>query len=263
MLDIFLFILIGLCAGLLAGMLGLGGGIIIVPGMVEWLTYKEMATDRIMQLSVGTSLSTVVIISLITGLMHRRLGYVVWDIVRFIAPGTTFGAVFGVLIADHLSSDVLQRVFALLLCAIALQLLFFPHRPKSSQPILHSWQLTVCGIFIGALAGMLGIGGGIILIPLLIYNGTPIIQASATSLWCVLPMVLVASCVSIWTGYNEVGLPTNSLGYVYWPATLIIGACALISSPIGIHFALKMSKIWLQRIFAVVLLIITIRMLVG
>lgn len=262
MTDFLFFIIIGLLAGFFSGLLGLGGGVIMVPGLYEWVQLTSGPVQHAMQLSVGTALSAMMITSLATGLTHQRYGQVRWDLVRLIAPGMVIGVIGGVQLIDILASAALKRIFSVALLVIALQLLFF-HLPKErATSRLKPWVLSVASLGIGVLAGLLGLGGGLFLLPMLIYTGLPLTQCASTSIWCTLPTVTVGAVMAYVAGANEVGLPPLCLGYVYWPATLGIGLTSLISAPFGVYLALKLPKLVLQKLFAVLLCVISIRMMV-
>ena len=262
-IDILFFIVIGLLAGFLSGMLGLGGGVVIVPGLVEWIAYTKLPIQQVMQLCVGTSLSVMGMTALVSGFMHHKRGAVKWELVRLLAPGTVAGAILGVQIADLLPSLFLKKMFGVLLLLIAIQLLLFA-RPKEKEKLhMRGWMFLVSGFVVGILAGMMGIGGGLLLVPLMLFNGVALLNASATAPWCTLPTVIAGTVMAAWTGMNEPDLPRYTLGYIYWPATLGIGFFSLFMAPLGVKIAHDLDKVKLQRIFSLVLLLVSARMIVS
>lgn len=261
MQDFIFFIIIGSIAGLLSGLLGIGGGIIMVPGMLEFLNHQETQTSHAMQISIGTALSGITIMSLISGLSHRKLGKIRWDLVANLAPGTVTGAMIGVYVGDMVPSTILKILFASVLLIVIFQVIFFGSPATRETPILKPWALMVSGLGIGVFSGLVGLGGGLMIVPLLMINGIPLTQCASTAIWCTLPTVSVATVTAMWTGFNEQDLLPHCIGYVYWPATLIMCGCALVTAPLGVRLAHSLPKLVIKSVLVVVLSLIFLRLL--
>ncbi len=262
MIDWLLFLVAGLLAGVLSGLIGVGGGLVMVPVMVEWLTARQLAPDHIMHISVGTSLGAMAITTAASAYTHSKVAKMRWDLVKRLAPTMIIGVSAGVLVADQMPSDVLKQVFAVVVMAVALQLLFF-QRPQDKPPRpLPLWFLVIMAL-LGVLAGMVGLGGGVFIVPLLLLFGVSIREAVGVSLWSVLPTVTIGLCISIWTGMNESGLPDYSFGYAYLPALIAIALASIVSVPAGVWLSYKLPKQVVQRVFGVFLVLISIRMFIS
>lgn len=260
MIDLIFFLIIGSVAGLLSGMLGIGGGIIMVPGMMEWINHHDFETSHAMQISIGTALSGITIMSLISGLSHSKLGKIRWDLVANLAPGTVSGAFIGVQIADRVPSIILKYVFAAILLLVGFQIIFFGSPSTQAKPILKPWALLILGFGIGIFSGLVGLGGGLMIVPLLMLNGIPLVQCASTAIWCTLPTVSVATLTAMWAGLNESDLLPHCIGYVYWPATLIMCGCALVTAPLGVKLAHSLPKHVIKSVLVTVMGIIFIRL---
>ncbi len=255
------YLLLGAIAGTLAGLLGLGGGLVIVPALFFIFQKQQFAPEITMHLALGTSLASVVFTALSSSYAHHRHGAVRWDALALLAPGVAVGALLGALIADSLPTKVLRIAFGVFECLVAAQM-WFALRPRAQRGLPHKFGMLSVGAGIGVLSAVLGIGGGTLTVPFLVWCNVVIHQAVATSAACGLPIALAGSAGFIAAGWQAAQLPAWSSGYVYWPAAAGIIASSTALAPLGAWLAHKLPVQTLRRLFAVVLAIIGLRMLI-
>jgi uncharacterized protein len=261
-MDIILSLLaLGIIVGILAGLLGIGGGLIIVP-VIVWL-FKEhpnFAPDYIFHVAIGTSLATIVITSISSSYAHHRHKAVRWDLVWKMLAGLLLGGIIGAIIVHNLSYPNLKFVFAIFVLLAAIKMLF-DLNPTPARSLLPNWGLNLAGLIIGMVAAIVGIGGGVLSVPFLTWCKVPIRQAVATASACGVPIAVAGSLGFIITGWQIADLPPWSVGYVYLPAFLIIVTSSIIFAPLGAKLAHTLPTARLKQIFAILLCIIGINML--
>ncbi|WP_158893627.1 MULTISPECIES: sulfite exporter TauE/SafE family protein [unclassified Pseudomonas] len=251
-MDLLLFLVLGACAGLLAGLFGVGGGLIIVPVLVYSFTAKGLDPDILTHLAVGTSLATIVFTSLNSVWAHHRLGAVRWRLFAWMALGIVFGSALGALTAAAIHGPLLQKIIGTFAILIALQLAL-DLRPKRQAREPGKPALTLAGVVIGWASAIFGIGGGSLTVPFLIWRSLSMQQAVATSAACGLPIALSGALSFILVGWQQPGLPAWSLGYVYLPALLGIALTSMFSARFGARLAHRLSPRLLKRLFALLL----------
>lgn len=260
MIIIATYLLLGMVAGLLAGLLGVGGGLIIVPVLVGIFLKLAFAPSVIMHMAIATSLATIVITSIASGYSHHRHGAVIWAGVRGLTPGILLGAVVGALIADYLPTESLKNIFATFEIIVAAQMAF-SLRPAASRELPGGPGMSLAGMVIGSVSAIIGIGGGTLTVPFLTWCHAGIRKAVATSAVCGFPIALSAAITFVILGWGEPGLPDKSIGYVYWPAFVAISTSSLVFAPIGARLAHLLPVNVLRKVFALLLLVIGMRML--
>jgi len=253
---------LGALAGTLAGLLGIGGGIVIVPGLAAVLAEGGVAPERLMQVAVGTSLATIVATAGAAIRAHQRRGAVRWSLVARLGPGVAVGAAAGTVVADALATRTLAAVFGLFLIAVAARLAW-PRAPAPARGLPGRAVLAAWGSAIGGIASLLGIGGGTLTVPLLAWCNVDLRQAVATAAALGLPIAVVATLGFIALGWGHPGLPAGATGYVYWPAWLAVTPATVACAPLGARLAHTVPVPWLQRGFAVFVLVVGVRMLAG
>lgn len=261
-LELLPFLAVGLVSGILAGLLGVGGGIVIVPGLAFLLAGGDVPPDRLMHVAVGTSLACIVVTSMSSLYAHHRRGAVQWHIFRMMAPGILFGAVLGALIADDLHSRALATVFGVFLLLVATRMLF-GGQPVPGRSLPRALALGAWSTGIGALSSLLGIGGGTMTVPLLTWSNVPLHGAVGTAAAIGLPIALAGTAAFVVTGWNAAGLPVHSTGYVYWPAFLAVAPVSVAAAPFGARLAHALPVHRLRMIFAGFIVLIALRMLLG
>jgi len=258
---IVIYALTGVFAGLIGGMLGLGGGVIIVPILHFLFTQKGFSPAIIMHLAVTTSLATIIATSLATTYAHHRKGAVLWPVVNRFAPGILLGACLGALIADSLSSHVLRIIFGVFETLVALQI-WFELKPKAQTALPATAGMVSLGTNIGLFSTILGIGGGTLTVPILLWCNVNIRNAVAVSSACGFPIAVAGTTALIIAGWNNPDVPENSISYLYWPAALSIIAMTIFFAPLGARLAHYLPVSTLKRLFAILLMIVWLRMLI-
>ncbi|HKQ30285.1 MAG TPA: sulfite exporter TauE/SafE family protein [Burkholderiales bacterium] len=260
--TIILYTLLGLAAGLIAGLFGVGGGLIIVPVLVILFESQEVSSSALVHLAIGTSLATIVVTSISSMRAHHRHGAVRWNIFRDLTPGIVIGALLGAVVADFLPTPVLRVVFGIFELAVAIQIGFnfmaSPHRQLPGRLLM-----STAGVVIGTVSSVVGIGGGTMTVPFLVWCNVSIREAVATSSACGLPIAIAGATGFVLTGWSEPGLPSGSTGYLYWPAFLGIAAASIFSAPLGAKLTHTLPVEVLRRIFAGLLAVLGVRMLIG
>ena len=259
--TIAIYALTGIFAGLMGGMLGLGGGIIIVPVLHYIFTQQGFASSVVMHQAVTTSLATIIITSLFATYTHHQKKAVSWPIVNRIAPGVLLGACLGALVADSLSSNILRIFFGLFEILVAIQI-WFEIRPMSNISLPDTGGFIISGLGIGLFSTLLGIGGGTLTVPFLLWCNLNIRNAVAISSACSFPIAAAGTTAFIIAGWDSLNIFRHSIGYLYWPAALIIVAMTIFFAPIGARLAHYLPIEILKRSFATLLMIVGIKMLI-
>ena len=240
---------LGLLAGVLAGLLGVGGGLIVVPILAGLFTSQGFATQHLMQLAVGTSLATLAFTSLSSMWAHHRRGAVNWSLMRQLSSGIVLGGWLGAVLAVWLGGLLLAGLFGLFELAVAAQMVFgrppAPHRTTPGR-----LRNLVSGVLIGAVSALLGIGGGTLTVPYLVWHKVDVREAVGTSAACGLPIALVGALGFAVVGGGQTGLPAGSTGYLYWPAVIAISVTSVLGAPIGAWLAHRLRRQRLKNTFA-------------
>jgi len=255
------YMLLGAVAGLIAGIFGLGGGIIIVPALIFTFTYLHFPSEVLTHLAVGTSLSTILFTSLSAIYVHHRKLAIDWSLAAQLSIGMLFGGLIGAYLAEFMSGVLLRRIFAFYSLSVALQM-WFSWSPKAilTQPKKFGCALLGCGI--GMVSGLFGIAGGSLVVPILTLYRIKITQAIATSAVTGFPIALSGTIGYILMGWNNPALPENSVGYLYWPAMLGIIFSSTLFAKFGALLAHKLPPVKLKKMLSIVLLLVAIKLLV-
>ncbi|PHS31173.1 MAG: permease [Methylophaga sp.] len=255
MIDWSVFILIGVLSGLSSGLLGLGGGVIIVPALLMVFSWHGLLGDHLMHMAVATSLMTIIITSTTSAYNHHKQGYVDWHIVGRFIPGLVFGGMLGAVLATQLSSQFLQQFFAIYLFFAAIKI-WLPSPATIHQKLLNKPALVSFGSVVGIISSLVGIGGGTLLVPYLVMANLPIQRAIAISASCGVPIALSAVAGFIIFGQQQEANAINlGSGFIHWPAFWGIISTSSIFAIVGAKLARKLPKVVLKQIFSTVLLV--------
>ena len=258
MLEILALILIGALAGVLAGLLGIGGGLVIVPALVWLLTAQGASIDLAMPIAVASALGSMLLTSASSALAHARKQALGWTAIIRLAPTLALGALFGAWLAVRIPGQWLAWFFAAFAAWVGLRMLFAVGREQAEQRRAKPRQWWFFGPSIGALSAMLGIGGASFNVPYLSRNGYNTMQAVAIAAACGWLLALAGS-IGFMLQPDPPGWPTT-IGYWHWPAVLVIGMCGLLTAPLGANLAHQLGSARLARVFGIVLLIVAVRM---
>jgi uncharacterized membrane protein YfcA len=250
---------IGAFAGVLAGLLGVGGGIVLVPAFYYTFAGLGFESDELMQVCLATSLATIIVTSARSVLSHSRKGAVEWEILRTWAPGIVVGAVIGVLVASELRSSTLQGIFGGLALAIGLYMLLGRSEWRLADTMPEGPLRYILSPMVGFLSVLMGIGGGSFGVPIMTLHGLAIHRAVATAagfgLIIALPSVIAFFFVNI------AEAPPWTLGAVNFPAFLIVIAMTTLTAPLGVKLAHALDPKPLKRVFGVFLILVAMNML--
>ncbi len=261
MISVFLlYVAVGAVAGILAGLMGIGGGLVIVPMLVFCFAGLGMAHEHIMHIALGTSLASIIFTSISSFLAHHRRRAVHWDIVRRIVPGIIAGTLLGAYIASLLPTDLLKGFFGIFLLYVAIQFLL-DKKPKSTRALPGFTGMFGAGGVIGIVSSLMGIGGGTLSVPFMVWCNITVHHAIGTASAIGFPIAIAGTVGYMLTGLHVPGLPAYSVGYIYLPALSGIVSASILTAPLGAKLAHWLPVTKLKRIFAVLLLAVGAKML--
>ncbi len=253
------YALLGIFAGILAGLLGVGGGLIIVPVLIWLFQLQGFEYEIISHAAIGTSLASIITTSISSANAHHRHGAVDWKVAGQLTAGLFVGALLGAWIASDLNTRILQLVFGLFAITVGLQMFF--KAQAVSQRLLPAWPvMNAVGAVIGTVSGIVGIGGGSMTVPFLTWHNVSIRQAVATSSACGLPIAIAGFLGFMATGWGNPLMPEYSWGYIYLPALISVAVLSVLFAPVGAQLAHNVPIGLLKRFFAVLLIIVGIKL---
>lgn len=253
----------GAFAGLLAGILGIGGGIILVPALIFFFESKNVAPEVVTHLAVGTSLASIILTGSASSWMHHRNRNVDWAVVRAMAPFILIGAQAGALLAVSLHGQTLKKLFGLFELFVAARMLM-PVQPNAGVPAPSSPSLIYIagGVAIGVVSSLFGIGGGTLSVPIIVYLlGRPVKTAIGTSSALGVVIALAGTVGFIYQGWGADFLPAGTFGYVDSRGALLIALTSLFTAPIGAMLAHRMPAAALSSAFGVLLIFVGLKLL--
>ena len=253
-------ILLGLVSGLLAGLFGIGGGLVIVPVLVILFTAQGFPAELVMLMAVATSLATIILTAIASVLAHHRLDSVVWVKVFSLSPGIMVGAAVGAVVAKHLSADTLRTILAIFLLYVAIQIAL-QVKPKPDQVKQSKALDFLVASIIGLLSSIVGIGGGTLTVPYLVHGQMLMRNSVAVASACGLPIAVAGTVSYAFLGWNALHLPEWSLGYVYLPVFLGTGLSSIFTAPIGAKLAHKLPARKLKRYFSLLLFVMAVKLM--
>ncbi|MFK5912963.1 MAG: sulfite exporter TauE/SafE family protein [Woeseiaceae bacterium] len=259
-MDIIFLIVSGAVAGMFAGLLGIGGGIIIVPVLAMVFTSQGVSIDVLMHVAIGTSLATIVFTSISSIRAHQKHKAIDWSVVRVITLGVFIGGLLGSVIAKFISGQDLKLIFSIFMFLIAAQM-YFGNESKPHRKLPKKFGMFFVGTTIGSIASLMGVGGGSMSVPYLTWCNVGIRKAVATSSAIGFPIAVSGTLGFIVTGWEVAERPLMSLGYINFPAFISIVVASVLFAPVGAWIAHRVAPVILKRIFAVFLLILGVRML--
>jgi hypothetical protein len=254
------YALTGLSAGLLAGYLGIGGGLVLVP-VLSWLFSRDPATAGMaVQMAVATSLATMLFTSMSSLLAHHRRGAIAWPLVRQMLPGLLVGALLGSIIADAIGNIALGNVFGVFALIVGLQMLRGSGQP-GNRTLPGHYSVAGTGFGIGTISSLLGIGGGSMTVPWLLWHGQRVQNAIATAAACGYPIAIAGTLGFVLLGDNQSS--TATLGYVHLQALAGVALFSVFGAPLGVAAVHRSSPLFAKRFFAAFLLVVAAKMLLS
>ena len=238
-----MFLVIGCVVGFIAGLLGIGGGMTMIPLLTLIFSYEHFPADDILHIAVATSMATIVFTSIASVRAHNRHGAVLWPVFWKLAPGILIGSLAGPQIVSGMSTQLLSGVFGVFASYTATRLLR-NKTPKASREMPGAFGLLLVGSAIGVLSSMVGAGGGFISVPFMTACNVRLPKAVATSAALGLPIAAAG------TGFRHPGLPPYTVGYIYLPALIAIVSASMLIAPIGVRLAHRWPVARLRKAFA-------------
>ena len=243
---------VGAATGFVAGLLGIGGGMLMVPFLTLIFTARGYPEQHIVHMAIATALATILFTSISSVRAHHQHRAVLWRVVRILTPGIMLGSLIGAQIAGLLPTLWLALVFAVFVGLSALQMLL-GRKPKPTRELPRAAGMFGVGTAIGFVSSMVGAGGGFMSIPYLTWGNVSIHSAVATSAAIGFPIAAAGTVGYVVAGYGEAGLPEGTLGFVYFPALVTIALASMITAPLGARTAHTLNTKPLQRIFSLLL----------
>lgn len=253
---------VGAFVGVLAGLLGVGGGLVIVPILVFAFNMQDVSSEIIMHLALGTSLASIMFTSVSSFMAHHKRGAVHWSIVRRIVAGILTGTFLGSCFASLLTTDILKAFFIVFLYFVAYQFLT-NRKPKPSRQLPGIPGMFGVGNIIGFISSLVGIGGGAVSVPYMVWCNVPVHRAIGTSAAIGLPIAVSGTVGFLFNGWGHELLPNYSSGYIYLPALFGIAAVSVLTAPVGAKLAHSLPVDKLKKIFALLLIVVGTRMLIS
>lgn len=256
------YLAVGAVAGFIAGLLGVGGGLIFVPSLIFLFHSQNFPEVNLLHLALGTSLASITFTSVSSFRAHHAHRAVNWKIVRRMTPGIVVGTLLGSGLAALLSSSTLALLFVVFVFIAATQILI-EIKPKPSRQMPGSFGTFLIGIVIGITFSLVGGGGALLSVPFMLFCNIKTHDAIGTSSAIGFPIAVSGAAGYIFAGLTQDGLPPLSLGFVYLPALLWLVLAGVLTAPFGAKLAHRLPVDRLRRIFAVFLYIVAAKMLVG
>ena len=254
-------ILLGLCTGFLAGLLGIGGGMIMVPFLTIILSGRGVAPDLSVKMAIATSMATIIFTSISSVRAHHKRGAVRWDLVKGLAPGIVLGGMIASMGVFALLKGAWLALFFAAFVSFSATQMFLDKKPAPSRQVPGTAGLLGAGGIIGFLSGLVGAGGGFVSVPFMAWCNVAIHNAVATSAALGFPIALANVVGYVISGQGLQNLPEHSFGYLWLPALGVIAVCSVFTAPIGAKAAHKLPVKQLKRAFASILYLLAAYML--
>ena len=254
-----LYPLAGILAGLMAGLLGVGGGLVLVPILVFLLPHQGVPESSVMPMALATSLASIFLTGISSAYAHHKRGAVLWITTAWLAPGLLIGAALGGVLAVQLEARTLKIAVAVFCVLVAVQMLLAWPKPKAiidnkpaSGPLY-----SLAGTVIGFVSSIVGIGGGSLTVPLLVTNGIAPVRAVGTSSACGV-VIALSGAVTYASLSPSVDMPVGSVGFVNVSVALLIAVASILAAPIGAKWAHRLPAERLKQVFAGFLLLVAV-----
>jgi uncharacterized membrane protein YfcA len=259
---ILLYLLLGCLVGFVAGLLGAGGGGILVPLLTSMFSYQSLPKDNIVHMALGTALACMIISSSSSIYAHASRGTVIWKVFFGMAPGIILGAFLISHIAADINSIYIAIFFAVFMALVAVQM-FLNWKPKVSEKPTTFFGLFIAGTGIGSVSALAAVGGGFLSVTYLHFKNIDMKKAIGTSAAIAFPIAIAGSIGYMISGWSKTSHEPYTLGFVYLPAFCAISIASFFTAPIGAKCSALLPDAYLKKIFAVISLLLSIKMLVS
>lgn len=258
MLEIILFLLVGVLSGFIAGLFGVGGGLIIVPALL-FLLHLDVDYAYLMHTAVATSLAIIIFTSISSFYAHNKYRNIIWPVFFKILPTILIGAYIGAFISQYMSFDFMRNLFAIFEITVAV-IIWFNIRAKNNIKNMSYWLFSAVGYIIGFLSSIIGIGGGTISTPFFVYNNIAVKNAIAISATLGIPISIAGSIGFIVAG-SDIDINQYSLGYINLKALITISLASVLFAPLGAKVANIVENKKLRKFFAIFLAFLGFRIM--
>lgn len=263
MVTWWIYPVLGIGAGILSGLLGVGGGLLLVGALIMLLPMQGVPEAIAVPVALASSLGSIVLTGLSSAWAHQKRGAVLWPTVAWMVPGLLLGAVLASIGVAEWAGPGLRWAVIVYCVLVAVQLLSQWPAPKAEHTDrVVGWPWTALGVVIGAVSSVVGIGGGSMTVPALVLRGVPAVKAVATSAVCGV-FIALASALTYSQLSASLPMPAHSIGFVYLPAALGVASASVVFAPLGARWAHQMPAVWLKRIFAGFLLLMAASLALG
>jgi uncharacterized membrane protein YfcA len=252
---------LGLGTGFLAGLLGIGGGMLMVPFITIIMGHRGVPADLAVKMAIATSMATIIFTSVSSVRAHHKRGAVRWDIVRRLAPGIVIGSLVGSLGVFSLLKGTALAIFFALFVGFSATQMFLDKKPAPTRQMPGAGGQLAAGGVIGFVSGLVGAGGGFISVPFMTWCNVSIHNAVATSAALGFPIAVANVLGYAVSGQSVQGLPAGSFGYIWLPALAVIAICSVFTAPLGAKAAHSLPVRKLKRVFASILYLLAAYML--
>ena len=253
--------ILGLFSGFLAGLLGIGGGMLMVPFITAILGKQGLPAELSVKMAIATSMATIMFTSISSVRAHHKRGAVRWDIVQRLAPGIVLGALVASMGLFALLKGTALAIFFGLFVGFSATQMFLDRKPAPSRQMPGTAGQLAAGGVIGFLSGLVGAGGGFVSVPFMAWCNVAIHNAVATSAALGFPIALANVVGYVVSGQSAQGLPAGSFGYVWLPALAVIAVFSVLTAPLGARAAHQLPVKKLKRVFASLLYVLAVYML--
>ena len=254
------YLLLGAFTGFLAGLFGVGGGLILVPVLLLLFDAQHFPAEHLLHLALGTSMATIMFTSLASLRKHHQHGAVNWSVVRNITPGILIGGGIGALSATSVPQQFMGIFFALFVYFAAAQILL-DLRPHPSRQLPGFAGMSAVGVFTGWISSLVSIGGGTVVVPFLLWCNVALRNAIGTSAAIGFPVAVGGTVGYIFSGINISDLPARHIGFVYLPALFWVALASVTTAPHGAKATHRMKTSLLRKLFAVLLVALATKLL--
>ena len=252
----------GALIGLLAGLLGIGGGMTLVPILAAMFAAQQLAPEYSVHLALGTGMASVMFTSSASVREHHKHHAVDWSIVRRMAPGMVIGTLLSTVASGWLPQRALALAFAVIVFAGATQILL-GRKPAAGRTLPGMLGLGASGIVIGVICGLVSAGGAFLTVPFMLFCGVSMHVAIGTGAALGVPVAVVGTIGFMVSGLRIASLPDWSFGFVYLPALAALVAASVLTAPHGARAAHRLPVQTLKRVFACLLYLLAVRMIVA
>ena len=255
------YIVLGACTGILAGMLGVGGGSVMVPILTTLFVAQSVPDASAVHLALGTSMASIILTSIMNARSQHKRQAVDWNVLKLMTPGIVVGTITGSFVASRVPSMPLAIFFTCVMGYVAFSMVVNT-KPKPSRSLPPAGGMMLVGLLIGGISSLIAIGGGAMTVPFLLWCNVDARRAIGTSAAVGIPISLAGTIGYAINGLHATDvMPPYSLGFVYLPAFILLSVASILSVPLGVALAWRLPVVVLKRIFAVVLILLCVKMI--